>query len=106
MLFELSGCDQCALKQQWTWIKTPKMPTTLPTKYSDTKIVVLGEGPGESEDSQGKQFVGVTGQLLRKHIPEKWIEKLYWQNCVRCRPPNNRAPELPEIVCCSTYLEE
>src|SRR6185369_14686981 len=51
------------------------------------------------------QFVGKTGQFLRKHLPAGWEEKVYWQNVIRCRPPDNRLPSSQEISCCSPFLE-
>src|ERR1051326_5061725 len=81
------------------------MPIALPTKQSDLKVVILGEGPGENEDRDGKPFVGKAGQYLRKYIPIEWQQKSHWANVVRCRPPDNRTPLPQEISCCSTYLE-
>jgi uracil-DNA glycosylase family 4 len=105
MLFPLDGCDSCGLKSRWPFLSNPKMPMCLPTQSSNTRVVVVGEGPGETEDDQGIQFVGTSGQLLRKHIPVDWVDKVFWQNIIRCRPPDNRAPKLDEMCCCSTYLE-
>jgi uracil-DNA glycosylase family 4 len=82
------------------------MPVISPTLPSGTRILILGEAPGEQEDRQGDVFVGQTGQLLRSKIPEDWQKKAYWSNTVRCRPEGNRTPEPVEVACCTTYLEE
>jgi DNA polymerase len=62
----------------------------------------MGEAPGEQEDRQGKTFVGPSGKLLRRHIPDLrfWENKLRWSNTIRCRPLGNRDPEQIETECC------
>ena len=80
-----------------------------PTEDSSIKAMILGEGPGAEEDEQGKQFVGKTGKYLRNYIPRNWINKVYWDNVVRCRPVegrSNRTPTAREVSCCSTYLKQ
>jgi uracil-DNA glycosylase len=73
------------------------------------KILIVGEGPGETEDEQGLPFVGRSGQLLDKILasvrldPEKDI---YICNVVNCRPPGNRTPTGEEIDACKPYLLE
>lgn len=80
------------------------MPVILPEEHCDTRILVIGEAPEETEDEEGCPFVGRTGTYLRERIPRYWKNKLYWTNTVRCRPPRNRTPEESEIKCCSEYL--
>ena len=36
----------------------------------DAKVIFIGEAPGFNEDQQGRPFVGVSGQLLRKKMAE------------------------------------
>ena len=72
------------------------------------KIMVIGEGPGENEDLQGLPFVGRAGQFLDKIFASVNLnrkEHLYICNIVKCRPPNNRAPEEKEANACREYLE-
>ena len=45
-----------------------KGPTYLSFPGKSDKLVVIGEGPGEEEDKQGKPFVGRAGQLLTKML--------------------------------------
>ncbi|MBQ7543727.1 MAG: uracil-DNA glycosylase [Synergistaceae bacterium] len=74
----------------------------------NAKCVIVGEAPGEKEDEQGRPFVGPAGQLLT-NILEKGAgiprSSVYVMNVVKCRPPDNRNPELIEIISCSDYLE-
>jgi DNA polymerase len=70
-------------------------------------ILFVGEGPGASEDTQGKPFVGRSGELLTKMI-ENVLEiprsEVYIANIVKCHPPGNRAPTATEAHTCRPYL--
>ncbi len=68
----------------------------------------IGEGPGRDEDLQGEPFVGAAGQLLNKIIAAMGLrrEEVYIANTVKCRPPNNRNPEVDELAACMPFLEE
>lgn len=73
-----------------------------------TKIVVIGEGPGENEDLQGKAFVGRAGQLLDKIMESIGLDTnkdMLILNVVKCRPPDNRLPKPMEAANCKPYLE-
>lgn len=105
-LLPLEGCDDCTLKKEWRYLSSPCMPVNPPKVASNVRILVVGEAPGASEDRDGIPFVGETGKLLRNTMPKGWAEKVYWTNTVRCRPPDNRAPALAELTCCSNYMEE
>lgn len=105
-LISFTGCATCSLKREWPNLTTPKMAATIPSQPTDYRALFIGEGPGATEDKLGRQFVGDSGQYLRKLIPREWNNKLYFQNIVRCRPPNNRTPSVQEVACCSTFLEQ
>jgi len=75
----------------------------------NTKIVVIGEVPGENEDLQGKAFVGRAGQLLDKIMESIGLDTnkdMLIINVVKCRPPNNRPPTKEEAANCKPYLEQ
>ena len=74
----------------------------------DAKIMLVGESPGKDEDEQGIPFVGRAGQRLNKFISEAGLvrEDLYIANILKCRPPDNRAPEGHEMSVCSKFLDE
>ncbi len=69
-------------------------------------IMLIGEGPGADEDTQGEPFVGRAGQLMNKAFIGLGIkrEEVYIANIVKCRPPQNRNPESDEAVACMDYL--
>lgn len=70
----------------------------------DAKLMIVGEGPGEDEDLQGRPFVGRSGQLLDKILESVGIarEGIYVANIVKCRPPQNRVPETLESKTCTS----
>jgi uracil-DNA glycosylase len=72
-------------------------------------LMLIGEGPGEKEDLSGLPFVGRSGQLLTQILGSINIDRekdIYITNIVKCRPPENRAPEKEETEACYPYLEE
>ena len=74
----------------------------------ESKVMIVGEGPGEKEDELGKPFVGDAGILLNKMLKAINInrDKIYITNVVNFRPPNNRKPEVKEITRYSNYLRK
>ena len=75
---------------------------------SNSKIMIVGEGPGQKEDEVGKPFVGDAGLLLNKMLKAININRqdIYITNVVNYRPPNNRKPEPAEITRYSEYLRK
>ena len=73
-----------------------------------SRIMLVGEGPGEKEDEQGKPFVGDAGLLLNRMLNAIKIkrENIYITNVVNYRPPNNRKPDISEINRYSVFLRE
>ncbi len=73
-----------------------------------SKIMLIGEGPGQQEDETGKPFVGKAGQLLDKILESQGISReknIYICNTVKCRPPGNRIPTNEEMAACREYLD-
>jgi uracil-DNA glycosylase family 4 len=70
------------------------------------KLLFIGEGPGRDEDLQGLPFVGRAGKLLTQMIEAMGLSRsdVYICNVVKCRPPENRAPEKDEVAACSPFL--
>ena len=67
--------------------------------YPDSKVMIIGEGPGANEDKEGLPFVGRAGQLLDKMLNAINLnrEKVYITNVVNYRPPENRKPTDIEV---------
>ena len=93
------GCKGCPLYSEH--LQHPKMK---PTGSKRPVIYVLGEAPGETEDERGEQFIGRSGQLLRKALDTDM--PIRWNNCCRRRPPNNRAPARVEWERCRRSVEQ
>jgi uracil-DNA glycosylase len=79
------------------------------------QLMVIGEGPGETEDRLGRPFVGRAGELLDKMLAAIGLarEDVFICNTVKCRPTavengklRNRAPDLQEMRNCRPYLDE
>lgn len=71
-------------------------------------LFVIGEAPGAEEDTQGRPFVGRSGQLLEKILLAIGFgrQDVYIGNIIKCRPPENRNPLSDEIDCCMPWLTE
>ncbi len=70
-------------------------------------VMFIGEGPGATEDSTGRPFVGRAGELLTKMIENVLLiprSEVYIANIVKCRPPGNRVPTESEAFTCRPYL--
>lgn len=74
----------------------------------DAKLVLIGEGPGQQEDIQGKPFVGKSGALLTKILETIGVSRrdIFITNIVKCRPPDNRTPTPIEMKTCKNILLE
>lgn len=79
------------------------------------RLMLVGEGPGETEDRTGRPFVGRAGELLEKMLAAIDLprESVYICNTVKCRPTlgeppqlRNRPPEPHEMSNCRAYLDE
>ncbi|OGU19476.1 MAG: uracil-DNA glycosylase [Gemmatimonadetes bacterium RIFCSPLOWO2_12_FULL_68_9] len=92
-------CRQCVLCRD----RSNAVPGEGP---ADARLVVVGEGPGATEDETGRPFVGRAGQLLTEILAaiEFPRERVFICNVVKCRPPDNRKPQQDEIDACVPYL--
>ena len=93
-------CAQCPLSQTRTHV-------VFGEGNPNANIMLVGEGPGEVEDQQGRPFVGPAGQKLDEVLASVNIkrEDVYITNIVKCRPPENRVPAKKEMETCFPYLE-
>lgn len=72
-------------------------------------IMIVGEGPGQTEDETGLPFVGKSGQLLDRILASVNLtteNDVFICNVVKCRPPENRTPTTDEAEACKGYLME
>jgi uracil-DNA glycosylase family 4 len=96
---EVRACRRCRLAET----RTRAVPGE---GHPDTEVMFVGEGPGQTEDQQGRPFVGRAGDLLVKLLSTLgWRRQdVFITNVVKCRPPGNRDPEPDEIAACAPYL--
>ena len=72
-------------------------------------IVLIGEAPGNEEDSSGTAFVGPAGRTLRAALDRLGITDFTLLNAVCCRPTkgiSNRTPSTQEVDSCSSFLHD
>jgi len=72
-------------------------------------VMIIGEGPGSSEDKTGRPFVGNAGRYLDHILEGTEFDRsdFFITNIVKCRPPSNRTPKTNEIeTCTSLYLNK
>jgi DNA polymerase len=97
---DLQGCTRCKLSKSRTNI-------AFGSGNPRARLLVIGEGPGEEEDKQGKTFVGRAGQLLTRMLASVGFDRerdCYVANVVKCRPERNRNPEPDEVAACNPFL--
>jgi uracil-DNA glycosylase family 4 len=93
----LPQCGACGLLKT---CNTPKMPVA---GSGRKRIMVVGEAPGETEDIQGKPFVGKSGEELQKALRYAGIDlfKDCWvTNALSCRPPANKIDDKKAVAYC------
>ena len=73
---------------------------------SNSKVMVIGEAPGEEEDKTGKPFKGKAGILLDKMLNAIGQNRnnTYITNIIFWRPPGNRNPTEEEINICLPFV--
>ncbi len=73
----------------------------------NANIFLIGEAPGEEEDTTGRPFVGKSGQLLDKILAASGFsrdEHVFISNIIKCHPPDNRLPTDQEAQACMPLL--
>ena len=96
---EIKDCNKCKLCNG-------RKNIVFGTGNKNADIMFVGEGPGADEDIQGEPFVGKAGELMNKAFEALEIQRknVYIANIVKCRPPQNRNPEMDEVKACMDYL--
>jgi uracil-DNA glycosylase family protein len=103
---EAASCTRCPLFEHAT--------QTVFGEGAPSRLMLLGEQPGDVEDREGRPFVGPAGLLLRDLLEEVGIadEGVYLTNAVKhfkWRPAGKRRihdkPNASEIRACGHWLE-
>ena len=97
------SCTRCGLCSTRKTVVFGEGCTDRPT------VLVIGEGPGETEDETGRPFVGRAGGFLDKWLQAISLDRthnVYITNIVKCRPPMNRDPLPEEKTACFAFLKQ
>lgn len=72
-------------------------------------IIVMGEAAGRNEAIQGIPFVGAAGKLFDEIVEEVFnlpaTQLFYFNNTIRCWPPNNSKPTEEQIKACNKFIQ-
>jgi DNA polymerase len=94
---DCTACELCKARKQ----------AVLGVGDIEADWLFVGEGPGAEEDERGEPFVGQSGKLLDNMLAAIDLKRgsnVYIANSVKCRPPDNRAPEPGETAACWPFL--
>lgn len=94
------GCRQCPLAASRTHIVDGVGPYR-------PQLMIVGEAPGNDEDSSGTPFTGAWGRLLKGTLSELGFppEHAWLTQSVRCKTPDARVPTPGELGACRQWLE-
>ena len=95
-----TGPGACRLCPRWENARTVCMQGWGPL---DPEFVVVGEGPGATEDRVGRPFVGPAGKRLHQAFADAGIDHtcVYYLNAVRCFAPTT--PTMLMLRKCRMY---
>jgi uracil-DNA glycosylase family protein len=101
------GCKRCDLWKNAT-------QTVFGEGSPDSKLMLVGEQPGDKEDLEGRPFVGPAGQLLDQALEQAGIDRgtTYVTNVVKhfkWQPRGKRRihqkPNAAEVAACRIWLD-
>ena len=94
-------CDRCRLADYRTQVVPGYGP-------NDARLAIIGEAPGQVEDTEGRPWVGPAGTVLHQLRRKVGIEDVptWLTNRVHCRPPRNDLSAFPDAltVCHELWL--
>lgn len=92
-------CDECPLRDG---IPVPGYGPR------DASLIVIGDAPSMSDETDGKPFAGQSGALLDAALQQAGevygLEGVYRTNVVACRSLSGREPGAAEVSCCRPRL--
>jgi uracil-DNA glycosylase family 4 len=72
-----------------------------------SKLVLVAQAPGYSEDREDRMFIGPSGKKLDEIFTRASVEReeIFMTNILRCVLPKGRRPRQDEIEACTPYLD-
>lgn len=98
--WEIRNCKKCRLWKTRTH--------ALPGEGNlSSKLMIIAQAPGYTEDREGRMFVGPSGKKLDRLFEKASIsrDEIFMTNLVKCVLPHNRKPRPDEIETCAHYLD-
>ena len=104
---QVSACRDCAIADCGTRIVPGEGPRQAP-------LMIVGEQPGDTEDREGRVFVGPAGQVLDEHLARAGIDRqaAYLTNAVKhfkftwkSKHRLHQTPTAKEVDTCRWWLE-
>ena len=105
---DLTSLDEVVKKCKKCNLHKTRKNTVFGEGDPDSDIMIIGEAPGREEDEVGRPFIGRAGKLLNEFLKSIGLNRdlVFIVNTIKCRPPENRDPEIVEINACSDYLDQ
>ncbi len=98
------GCERCVLHERArTVCMSPELVAGPAGSMIRPTVLVVGQGPGETEDRHGRPNIGQSGQYLRDQLKKLWTGDVVFDNAVRCAPGARKVTP-PMIAACRPYL--
>ncbi len=101
-LFEaIKSCSACDLHRY-------RKRAVLPEWDGLSRILMIAQSPGETENSRGKMFVGPSGLLFDQLLRGAGVrrEDFYLTNLIKCMLPHARRPSRAQWDACTPWLEQ
>lgn len=102
------SCTRCPLA-------TSRQQVVFGEGSATARLMIIGEGPSESDDHSGHPFSGPSGRLLDRWLAELRLSRatIWLTNVVKCRPATlergrstNRPPTQREVAACRDWLDQ
>jgi uracil-DNA glycosylase family protein len=110
----VQNCRGCDLYRYATQAVFGELETGIRATKPKVSIMMIGEQPGDSEDKEGRPFVGPAGRILDRCLEEAGIDRrdVYVTNAVkhfkwepRGKLRIHKKPSMKEIHACRPWLE-
>ena len=100
LFYQASGCRRCPLGET-------RRCLVFGGGSPWSRLMLVGEAPGEKEDETGKPFIGRAGKVLDSVLAEACFQRkdIFITSVVKCRPPKNRFPKKEEVTACMPILQ-